>query len=646
MNKQKKKGFYWEYFCNFATFPVNYSKIKTEKDMTIQFKIQIRGIKRPPVWRRIAIPGNFTFHDLHNTIQTAFGWWDEHLYQFQRHPYVDGWVVKEPDMEDDTWEEQPEDARKTNVANFIQCMGLEKFVYIYDFGDNWIHDIIVESIDKEAELEHPVCLAGKGACPSEDCGGIGGYEELKEDMDKEEINEFCLEDVNEELKSITAESEDRKDWNAQKDDDNEEDWQAQPAGGAPAPIKLANVVNQGYKGELVSFADELGLGINEKLSEDLYCKKYAKAVLANPVQVLKQLPLEDLLTLERLKKHPTKGNIVPVFDNYYESILIIYRLADLWQDNEGGFYIQMPEDLWKVMSPHIEEVLEDPVVQCRATAEFTVSGLTNLYGQVTVGFIEKEMIRLGMAATKEEAQGFLATAYVNSLLLKLTIHQTDDDTDPTNDNLLYLSRYGWDVPDELIQMTGKYKSKARDYKLFTEEEIMYAARTPVPRIANPAQKAFVALLTNDLKQSEIEAEMLCHDLWFREMHKFDRGFEDDSPGNFFRDYLIYECDCTDSLYSKAMRLLDDYLNNMPHWQLKGHTPKEVQELLSEEANAPMPKPRSRVYENDEFNARDWMFPTEAMEVTMPIVVEKKPGRNEPCPCGSGKKYKNCCGKGN
>ncbi len=28
----------------------------------------------------------------------------------------------------------------------------------------------------------------------------------------------------------------------------------------------------------------------------------------------------------------------------------------------------------------------------------------------------------------------------------------------------------------------------------------------------------------------------------------------------------------------------------------------------------------------------------------PVKVEKKPGRNDPCPCGSGKKYKNCCGR--
>ena len=27
-----------------------------------------------------------------------------------------------------------------------------------------------------------------------------------------------------------------------------------------------------------------------------------------------------------------------------------------------------------------------------------------------------------------------------------------------------------------------------------------------------------------------------------------------------------------------------------------------------------------------------------------VIVGKKIGRNEPCPCGSGKKYKHCCGK--
>ena len=36
--------------------------------------------------------------------------------------------------------------------------------------------------------------------------------------------------------------------------------------------------------------------------------------------------------------------------------------------------------------------------------------------------------------------------------------------------------------------------------------------------------------------------------------------------------------------------------------------------------------------------------TRERQVTQPIHAEKTVGRNDPCPCGSGKKYKNCCGK--
>ncbi len=34
--------------------------------------------------------------------------------------------------------------------------------------------------------------------------------------------------------------------------------------------------------------------------------------------------------------------------------------------------------------------------------------------------------------------------------------------------------------------------------------------------------------------------------------------------------------------------------------------------------------------------------TRLLNPPKPRIVDKKVGRNEPCPCGSGKKYKNCC----
>ncbi len=39
----------------------------------------------------------------------------------------------------------------------------------------------------------------------------------------------------------------------------------------------------------------------------------------------------------------------------------------------------------------------------------------------------------------------------------------------------------------------------------------------------------------------------------------------------------------------------------------------------------------------------WYFQEEANRKSQPIVKGAQPGRNDPCPCGSGKKYKKCCG---
>ena len=68
-------------------------------------------------------------------------------------------------------------AMKTRVKK-IFTSEKQTFNYIYDFGDNWSHKITLEKI-LPVEIESAVCLAGKSACPPEDCGGTWGYENLK-----------------------------------------------------------------------------------------------------------------------------------------------------------------------------------------------------------------------------------------------------------------------------------------------------------------------------------------------------------------------------------------------------------------------------------------------------------------------------------
>jgi hypothetical protein len=137
-----------------------------------QLKITLQGSK-PPVWRRILVPGNLTLDKLHDVLQVAMGWEDYHLHQF----IADDVSYSTPDPED--WVEVS-DERKVRLNRLLKEPG-QSLLYEYDFGDSWEHTVLLEEIIKsEQMLLHPVCIAGKQACPPEDSGGIWGYEQFQE----------------------------------------------------------------------------------------------------------------------------------------------------------------------------------------------------------------------------------------------------------------------------------------------------------------------------------------------------------------------------------------------------------------------------------------------------------------------------------
>ena len=146
--------------------------------VTYQFKIKLRSITKPLVWRRVLIPSHFTFSGFHAVIQESFGWWNEHLYCFGDQPYSRMLTISEPN--EDSWERPDYNARKFTLGEFFgEGKGAWKLCYVYDFGDDWIHDITLEKV-LDQPSDHARCIAGKGACPEEDCGGVWGYEEMKE----------------------------------------------------------------------------------------------------------------------------------------------------------------------------------------------------------------------------------------------------------------------------------------------------------------------------------------------------------------------------------------------------------------------------------------------------------------------------------
>jgi len=132
-----------------------------------QLKVTLEGTK-PPVWRRVVVPSDITFARLHDVLQAAFGWWNSHLHEFE----IDG--VRYGSDDGEGWGDRPLDERRHRLGD-VAGEGAT-FGYVYDFGDNWQHRMVVERVvPAERGARYPACTAGRRACPPEDCGGVWGY---------------------------------------------------------------------------------------------------------------------------------------------------------------------------------------------------------------------------------------------------------------------------------------------------------------------------------------------------------------------------------------------------------------------------------------------------------------------------------------
>ena len=135
-----------------------------------QFKITLRGVSKPPVWRRITVPAGLTLDLLHEVIQQVMGWEDGHLHVFST-PWRN-YGVPDSDL-------GYADEAKVTLAEVLAEAGT-RLRYTYDFGDDWEHDIVLEKVLPPDPVPSLSCLAGRGACPPEDCGGVWGYASLKD----------------------------------------------------------------------------------------------------------------------------------------------------------------------------------------------------------------------------------------------------------------------------------------------------------------------------------------------------------------------------------------------------------------------------------------------------------------------------------
>jgi len=140
-----------------------------------RIRIELQDLE-PKIWRRVDVPLSSTLMALHDIIQLTMGWRDEHLFEFR----IGEKVYGEPMPDDEIDERKIYRAKSLRLLTLTE-RGIERFLYLYDFGDNWRHDITIEAVrDGEAGTDYPIFVGGARRAPPEDVGGTSGFMEFLE----------------------------------------------------------------------------------------------------------------------------------------------------------------------------------------------------------------------------------------------------------------------------------------------------------------------------------------------------------------------------------------------------------------------------------------------------------------------------------
>jgi hypothetical protein len=133
-------------------------------------KITLRAA-RPPVWRRLEVPSGITLRRLHQALQAAFGWESGRPWVFETPAGAYGVADRELGHR----------GAQSKTLEEVAPRARDLIYYLYDFGDGWKHEILVESVvAAEPGVAYPRCVGGRRAAPPDGCGGIAGYGKLLE----------------------------------------------------------------------------------------------------------------------------------------------------------------------------------------------------------------------------------------------------------------------------------------------------------------------------------------------------------------------------------------------------------------------------------------------------------------------------------
>ncbi|HYF69628.1 MAG TPA: SEC-C metal-binding domain-containing protein [Ohtaekwangia sp.] len=576
-----------------------------------QLKIELPEA-HPKVWRRITVPIDISFEDLHYIIQISMGYEDAHEFEFK----INETTVRDFGPEIDTGDNPHDRDTLVTFLDELVTMVKTKFTYVYNLQDHLYHQITLEKIATSAEKPgYPACIEGEGANPSGEL------------FDIEEVNAL-LRRYSEEQEELDAEMED-PDLDDEDDDlayDDEEDTEYERLKHLKSPQDVLNdeesreameewindaladkssveyktfmrLVNQSNSEEKATAMILEALSIEwfyeRKYGIDQFDKRYEYNLNRLP-HAPEEIPSLDYAA--GVLDKSTRGIPFAAIEYLHndissESTAIIVKALRNFSDHQYCWADCINAPIWYSFAAegHIVEELIDAVIGFYGRDNKNETDMLHEQGQYLIG-------KLAQKYPDITVQKVLATI--------------EKDAEVGGKDAVY---FLFDVFD--FCNIDKYKDRL--IALLKRDDIswhdMFAST-----ISHLQIKDGLPILKEQLRRLESKKE----------------------EKNFWNDHHITELEEAIEELEKG----EDYHDvAMPICLTRGTTWRE------EYADA-----EEGFYDNERFGDDDFDWGTfgqfdQDRELSwnsnydqQPIIKENKTGRNDPCPCGSGKKYKKCC----
>lgn len=632
-----------------------------------QLKIVIKNSK-PPIWRRCIVPAGITFSQMAVILNKVMGWSGYHLSEFEFY-HKEIRIVEDMDEYEVIGFDKYDmaEAESTYIREYMDEN--DWFTYTYDFGDGWEHRVTIEEVIPEYPFNYPQVIKYKGACPMEDCGGIYGYYECLDIMSDENHPEhaarckwaqdqgyqpeYDMEGVNETLKNecflIWGKGDKRSSaeiygdffegkfgLKAAKSDKNKKAPQRSnfhkledtmqrfadlfheniskngldPYGGgktmmqmqeaqveeeAASGVLLKDILSDFERKDLAEIAQEKGMG---------QFAKYGKAKLA------------DALSREMLKPEEAERYFVCVGTEEWIAFKEAVESNGIGEDESlfsrlyMACYVGVREDGLVVIPEDVQAVYRSMDGDKLEKKRKRFSALTDCFGAVTAlyGIVPVEIMAEFFAAASGEK---IDSRELESMCERMPGCYMDF----VYKNKMFYNSQLYPFDRGLLEAQGN-----KQFYIPTGEEIRDLARTGY--LPNDKHlKNFISLLVKTMRVDKDDAKYV--GMLVQHVISGDCSMQD------VMDILEendVECRNNREL-EKLVGEINKLWNNTRMLLNRGYTPLEMEQmkLSGSEKTA---EAASKV-----INLAD----RQRKKV-------KKIYPNDPCPCGSGKKYKNCCGK--